>query len=294
MKPLVFISAILLFVGIVHASPATTPLPEFKDIKPSVVDAQKVGVDDLCAANHSPAKNQTKLAFEAFKTAVLYMFASVINAEPTHSELQEAASWQLGQTQDIIKQALDVVIKDKSGIRRDWYTLKLRWLNFKVRVAKGLIGFGLPSWPWLGKVVEWLKKQVQTLKDKWNSFKDTVKGWFGFGDKKAADPAASGSPPVAAKETIVKIPPVNAGVSTEELTKKIEAETPTKGQMDAAVKTALDKSLLNEKNLPNRPLIKANEQPLSDEVMAKIKKQVETEIAKTDFLIAQLDTAKVC
>jgi len=318
MKPLVLISTLFLFAGLIYATPAGTPLPEFKAITPEVKDAPKVSQEDICSVKHSPAKVQTKLAMEGFRTGVLYMFASLINAEPTHAELSQAANWQMDQTIEILKQAQAMNKLDaKSPLRKKWYSIRLKWLHFKIKVAKGIIGFGIPSWPWLGKIVDkvknskifqWLQAQTAKLKEKWNSFKS----WFGFGSSTPATPATPETPATPAtpattategapakvpiQDTIVHTGPgpLDSTVDKAALAAAIEKEVPAAGQEDAAVKAKLDKSIFNKNNIPKRSLMKAHVQPLDDAFVAKLQKQIETEIAKTDIIIEQLDTAKVC
>jgi len=323
MKPLVLISTLFLFAGLIYATPAGTPLPEFKSITPKVEDAPKVSQEDICSVKHSPAKAQTKLAMEGFRTGVLYMFASLINAEPTHAELSQAANWQMDQTIEILKQAQAMNKLDtKSPLRKKWFSIRLKWLHFKIKVAKGIIGFGIPSWPWLGdivnkvkesKIFKWLQTQTAKLKEKFESLKTYIKSWFGGSTPETpATPATPATPETPAtpaapaggaapatvpiQDTIVRTGPgpLDATIDKAKLAEAIEKEVPAAGQEDAAVKAKLDKSIFNKNNIPKRSLMKAHVQPLDDAFVAKLQKQIETEIAKTDIIIEQLDTAKVC
>jgi hypothetical protein len=123
-----------------------------------------------CQSSASPAYDVTRQAFEGMKSARLYMLGAIINADPTHAELQEAAKWQLGQVRELMTKAYDANAKDSSFARREWFKIKLGWLKFEVSVAEGILAVGLPSLPWLGKLYEWSKKMLDDLKSAWKKF----------------------------------------------------------------------------------------------------------------------------
>src|SRR5262245_25696382 len=88
-----------------------------------------------CQSSQSPAYAKTKEAFEGMKNARLYMLAAIINSDPTHAELQEAAKWQLGQVKELVTQASSLNDQDGAFPRHIWYAAKLKWLNVEVAAA---------------------------------------------------------------------------------------------------------------------------------------------------------------
>jgi len=136
---------------------ATTPAPEKID-------------PDSCSLKASPAYAKTKEAFAAFKAAQLYMMGAVINEKETHDELQEASKYQLTKVTKLIDEASTANGQDKRWLRKEFFVGQLKFLRLEVRVANKLLSKGLPSYPWLGKAVNWAKSKWQKLKDMWNQF----------------------------------------------------------------------------------------------------------------------------
>jgi hypothetical protein len=330
MKPLVFVSAIFLFLGLANAIPGSSDLSGIKSFTPVVKEAETVTKDDLCSAVNSPAKKSTQEAMEAFKTALLYMFGALINEKETNKELSEAASWQLDQTEQIRQQALQFNAADKSPFRRDWYSIRLKWLRFKIKVAKGVIGFGIPSWPWAGDMVNWFKGLKEKIQERWAAIKTWFKSFFSSGDSTPtspttpatpngtpASPFAAGVPATTAPALEIPAPEVKA--TPAELIQAVKAETPKAAEsasIDAQVQKAVETSamVVDQKRLQakgktqdltqiieSRVLIQANRQPIHDELLKKLGIDLEkivldgkTEIAKVDALLAELETANVC
>jgi hypothetical protein len=306
------LSSSLLLAGIAFARPADTTtapvvVPEVKIPTPNpsfvTTTAKPVTNEDLCAVSHSPAKAQVKEAFKAFKTAFTYMLGAIINANPTHDELQEAAKWQLGQTEEIIKTAKQALKLDVSEIRQKWYKLRLRWLSFKIAVSKKLLEQGLPSWPWLGKVVQWLKEKRDQLVKAWNDFKTKLGSWFGSGTTTPAPttPPTTTDPTKTPAAEVLKLKvdeKVVVSLSTEELKAEIKKEAPAaEGPLDpAAVTAAANKSPMAKTNpiVPSTPLIKANDQVVSDEVLKKLGLDIQLDAAKIDVILEDIDTRKLC
>jgi len=123
-----------------------------------------------CRASNSPAFDPTKTAFESFKNAELYMLGSVINNDPTHTELEEAAKWQIGQVKGLITKAEATNNADSNFARKTWFKVKIDWLKLEIKVAETMIAAELPKFPWLGKLYEWGKKEWGSFKDAWNKF----------------------------------------------------------------------------------------------------------------------------
>jgi len=130
-----------------------------------------------CKASSSPAFDPTKTAFASFKNAELYMLGSIINDEPTHTELEEAAKWQIGQVKTQIAKAESINSADSNWARKTWYKVKIGWLKLEIDVADTMIAAELPKFPWLGKLYTWGQKEWASFKDAWNKF------WHGHGKK---------------------------------------------------------------------------------------------------------------
>jgi hypothetical protein len=123
-----------------------------------------------CQSSASPAHDITKEAFEMFKTAKTYMLGSLVNAEPTHTELQEASAWQLSQVKEKIGQASALNDRDTSFARREFYRVKLGWLKLEVNMATKMTAVGIPSWPWLGDAFNWVSTKWGNFVGAWNKF----------------------------------------------------------------------------------------------------------------------------
>jgi len=246
MKLLPIALPLLLFASIIYAAPGDTPtvttetpapvvnkdeapvsnkpsLPVITNFDPKIDVASPVGKEDLCSTNRSPAQKQVVLAFRAFHTAKLYMLGAIINENPTHDELQEAAKWQLGQTEEIAKVAKDLNNRDRSAIRKGWYKSRLRWLRFKIKVARKLIERGLPCWPKLGKFVTWFKAKREKMRkrmDRWNKKLGNLfhrkKAKKDKGDKKDDKSEPSTTPPSTTTPTTT--PPTTTPPTTSEPT----------------------------------------------------------------------------
>lgn len=125
-----------------------------------------------CALNDSPAYAATKAAFEGFKNARMYILGSIVNDEPTHSELQAASKWQLGEVQKSYDQAKSANNGDAKWARKEFYAAKLAFLEVELKVANKMVNHGLPKFPWLGKAISWAQ-------DKWKKIKELFQSWFG-------------------------------------------------------------------------------------------------------------------
>lgn len=340
MNIFLLLSAVLYAAGTVsttpahkkHTTPAANPDPTATTFTPQFRQADPVGLQDVCATVHSPAKNQTTIAFQAFRTARLYMLAAIINEEPTHSELTEASKWQLGETLKLLKLAKRLNKHDQAhhGIRRKWYRKRHRWLNFKIKVAKKLIHHGLPSWPQLAKVMEWFKKRSGKTMAKWKKVNARIDKRLGNEPprKAAATVDAAGKLPVeplvtpagtpaTVDDLIVHDEPVETKLTKAQILEKVEKETPpqpdTPAQpapaaagekkvdaiMDKAVDDAVAKSLNKKKKkaapyLPKVPLLKASPNEVSDEIIQKLGLRSELDVAKVDVLLKDIETHRVC
>jgi len=151
-----------------------------------------------CKASNSPAFDPTKTAFEAFKNAELYMLGSIINDDPTHTELEEAAKWQIGKVKDQIAKAEVSNNADANWARKTWFKVKIGWLKFEIKVAETMLAAELPKFPWLGKLYEWGKKKWADFKDAWKKFWHIKGGkngsateaiWDSFGESDDSEPS---------------------------------------------------------------------------------------------------------
>jgi hypothetical protein len=276
---------------------ARQELPAFKTITPTVVDGKHVELKDVCSTKHSPAREKTIEAFKAFRTAKLYMLAAIINANPTHDELQQAAVWQLGQVDEIRLAAKALNCKDTSKIRHKWYKSRLRWLHFKTRLAKALCAFGLPSWPKLGEWINKMRKKPNTLNDRIKGASDKFQAWAESCRQHKHVKSFTEPPPKEVKEAVEHmLDDTDKPANTEEVKKQVEAEIPAAKGMEAAVNKAVEVSPLN-KNLPSLPLMRASEHELSPEIQAELQKKMGTqqlEVAKIDVTIQSLDLTVLC
>jgi len=237
----------------------------------------------FCHSKHSPAKNQTALAYAAFKNAKLYMLGSIINAEPTHSQLQKAAEWQLNQTEKIFATAVGLNAKDENTIRRDWYKFKLHFLKTEMKIARYFLKKGLPSCPWLGKVYNWLKDQFEKVKAGWHKFWNKVTGKT---DPPATPPAAPAKPTT----TVSFDGPIPPTITLKpDDGKPIEAPKTDAGAAGAATDAAAGgPAPKKDWTIPESALIMANDGPALAEDTNK-------SLGNLDAIIKELDnTSNLC
>jgi len=151
-----------------------------------------------CQASSSPAFDPTKTAFASFKNAELYMLGSIINDDPTHTELEEAAKWQLGQVKTQISKAQVSNNADSNWARKTWFKVKLGWLNLEIDIAETMLAAELPKFPWLGKLYQWGSKKWAAFKDAWKKFWHIKGGknssvteavWESFGETDEEEPS---------------------------------------------------------------------------------------------------------
>ena len=138
-----------------------------------------------CALSESPAFPSTKAAFEGFKNARLYIMGSIVNDDPTHTELMEAAKWQLGQVHKKLDEAVAANQGDAKLGRKIFYEGKLDFLKLELNIADKMVNHGLPKYPWLGKVINWAQGKWKKIKELWNKW---------FGGKSTDTPAATPAP----------------------------------------------------------------------------------------------------
>jgi len=117
----------------------------------------------------SEAYNATRDAFKSFKNCQLYMMASIINDDPTHTELQEAAKWAIKQVPAAIKKASDLNDPDPKWARKEFIKAKLAFLKFEIKIANQMLTKGLPKEPWLGKAFNWAAAVWPKLRDLWET-----------------------------------------------------------------------------------------------------------------------------
>jgi len=176
-----------------------------------------------CSLNDSPAYAATKAAYDGFKNARMYLLGSIVNDEPTHSQLQAAAKWQLGEVQKAYDQAKAANNGDSKWARKEFYAAKLAFLEVEVKVSTALVNKGLPKFPWLGKAINWVQ-------GKWKKIKELFQKWFG-GKNDANKPAATTTPSTPSKPATTA--PVTAPVTTAPVTATtnstpVTAQAPTK------------------------------------------------------------------
>jgi len=158
-----------LLAGIVAAVAIASPF----------VAARPRPAEGECKMNDSPAYAQTKASFEGFKNARMYILGSIINDDPTHLELQEAAKWQLGEVQKSYDAAKAANDGDTKWLRKQFYATKLMFLKVEMGIANKMVNKGLPKLPWLGKVYNWVQGKWKKIKEWWEKL-------FGKKDPKPA------------------------------------------------------------------------------------------------------------
>jgi hypothetical protein len=126
---------------------------------------------ETCYTNEAPAYAKTKEALTNLKNAYLYIAAALINANPTHDEMIEATRYTLDTVEKLERDAERLNVDDPKTLRRKYYQLKLDALRVKINIAHDMVYVGVPSWPWLGKSIEWLRTS-------WNKIKASVKKLF--------------------------------------------------------------------------------------------------------------------
>jgi len=146
----------------VITTPVTTPVTT-PSTTPSNLD---------CDLTRSPALNDTKKAFATFKNAVQYVLGSIINAEPTHTQLSGAATWAIGNAKKSIATARALNKGDPHFFRRSFIKGELIFLDSEIFVTEELIANGLPSYPWMGKAYAWIQGEITKIKAAWHSFWD--------------------------------------------------------------------------------------------------------------------------
>jgi len=139
----------------------------------------------------APAFADTKKLFEGYKQVIMFAMGSIINDEPTHTELYEAAKWKLGKLDKLLKDAKDENKKDTNVLRRDYFAIKIGFVQFEMSAAATILSHKLPKLPWLGKIVAWAQDKWNKLKAAWEQF------WHPDNKKPSAAPAPSNPAEVA-------------------------------------------------------------------------------------------------
>jgi len=118
-----------------------------------------------CALKDSPAATSTKLAFAGAKDLYQFIFGSITQGDPTHSELEKVSAWQLGQVKKLYDQAIALNKGDTKKPRKLFYTAKLGFLKLEITTADAMLKKGLPKYPWLGKAISWVMMQWKKIQE---------------------------------------------------------------------------------------------------------------------------------
>jgi len=118
----------------------------------------------VCQTAHQ-GYNKTRDAFAAFRNLELYILGSIINDDPTHSELQQAAKWAITQVPPLIAAAKALNDPDPKWERKEFISAKLAFLKFEMKYAQKLLNKGIPKMPWMGKAFNWAGAVWGKLRD---------------------------------------------------------------------------------------------------------------------------------
>lgn len=121
-----------------------------------------------CYASEAPAYPKTREAMLCVKNGLLYLAGALINSNPTHDELIDAARYQFDQCENLRKEAQKANVEDPKFLRRAYFSSKISTVNNKIRVGHAMIYVGVPSFPFLGKAINWVRKEWEIVKAKWN------------------------------------------------------------------------------------------------------------------------------
>jgi len=171
--------------------PTTSPPTTSPPAKPAT---PQVDPNTSCALSAGPAFTKTKEGLDAYMVCIKFMIGSIINDDPTHSQLIKASKWQLGQVRAKAADAHKANDDDPKWIRQDYFAAKLAFLDFEVDVTEEILNQGLPKYPWLGKALNWAQAKWNDMKGWWNKvWGSGAKGGKPGVPKKSATTAAAPS-----------------------------------------------------------------------------------------------------
>jgi len=124
----------------------------------------------------SEAYAKIREGYEVMKNANLYLFGAIINEEPTHSELQEAAKYMINEVlPPAIAEAKKLNAGDKKWARKSFIQSKIAFLEYEAKVALKMIAKGLPKYPWVSDAIKMASDIFPKMKELWNLIKNKGK-----------------------------------------------------------------------------------------------------------------------
>jgi hypothetical protein len=124
----------------------------------------------------SEAYAKIREGYETMKNANLYLFAAVINDEPTHTELQEAAKYMITTAlPPSIEEAKKLNAGDKKWARKSFIQSKIAFLEFEAKVAMKMIAKGLPKYPWVSEAIKIASDIFPKMQELWKLIKNKGK-----------------------------------------------------------------------------------------------------------------------
>jgi len=167
----VFLAAAAVLLPSAFALPAntvTTAAPVTTTTAPVTTTAAPVTAATMevnaCSPAASPAYKDTKAGFTAFKLAEQYLIAAILNDKATHDQLIAATKGELKKVLKLYDSASVENDNDPDWFRRDFFKVKLGILRTEIRLMNRTLQHDLPSFPWLGKAVNWIKTKWTELK----------------------------------------------------------------------------------------------------------------------------------
>jgi hypothetical protein len=124
----------------------------------------------------SAAYAKIREAYDTMRNTNLYMFGSIINEEPTHTELQEASKYMIDNVlPPQIEEAKKLNALDKKWARKSFIQSKVAFLEYEVKVAKKLLGKGLPKYPWVSDAIKIASDIFPKMQELWQLVKNKGK-----------------------------------------------------------------------------------------------------------------------
>jgi hypothetical protein len=153
------LSAVLFLLPAVLALDAPKPATSAVALpaKP-VLDVTAVPLPASKCASTNASYQKTRDAFNALKDTNLYVFGSIVNAEPNHSDLLKAASYMLDTIPPILAEAKQLNDQDTAWGRKNFIKSKIGFLKAETSIARKFItdnGQLIPSLPIVGKAIAW-------------------------------------------------------------------------------------------------------------------------------------------
>ena len=114
--------------------------------------------------------------YETMRNCNLYMFGAIVNDEPTHTELQEAAKYMVELAlPPIIEEAKKMNAVDKKWARKSFIQSKIAFLEYQSGVVKKMLKKGLPKYPWVTDALKIATDIFPKMKELWLLFKNKGK-----------------------------------------------------------------------------------------------------------------------